>query len=55
MKFRSVTQLVYTHSTLMDQTGRTDFLCPEQLPAADYTYKAMDNYGALFSWGMPLV
>lgn len=50
MKFRSVTQLVYTHSTLMDQTGRTIFYAlNNSRPFADYTYKSPDgNYGAYF-------
>lgn len=54
LRFRSVTQLVYTHSTLMDETGRTIvYALNNSRPFADYTYRSPDgNYGAYFGDGV---
>lgn len=54
MKFRSVTQLIYTKNTLMDETGRTMFYAlNNSRPFADYSYKSPDgNYGAYFGDGV---
>ncbi len=54
LKFRSVTQLIYTHNTLMDETGRTTFYAlNNSRPFADYGYKTSDgSYGAYFGDGV---
>jgi len=54
MKFRSVTQLIYTNNTLMDETGRTMFYAlNNSRPFANYEYKSPDgNYGAYFGDGV---
>ena len=53
LKFRSVTQLVYTNNTQMDQTGRTMFYALNNTrPFANYGFKSPDgNYGAYFGDG----
>jgi len=50
LKIRSVTQLVYTKNTLLDQTGRTIiYALNNSRPFANYAYKSPDgNYGAYF-------
>jgi TonB-dependent starch-binding outer membrane protein SusC len=50
LKMRAITQLIYTHNTLMDQTGRTIFYAlNNSRPFANYDYKSPDgNYGAYF-------
>ncbi len=50
LKFRSITQLVYTRNTLIDPTGRTVlYALNNSRPFADYEYKSPDgNYGAYF-------
>ena len=54
MKFRSITQLVYTDNTLVDPTGRTIFYAlNNSRPFANYEYKSPDgNYGAYFGDGV---
>lgn len=54
LKFRSLTQLVYTHNTLLDETGRTIFYAlNNSRPFANYAYKSPDgNYGAYFGDGV---
>lgn len=50
LKFRSLTQLVYTKNTLLDPDGRTYFFAlNNSRPFANYDYKSPDgNYGAYF-------
>ncbi|MHA4842733.1 SusC/RagA family TonB-linked outer membrane protein [Flavitalea antarctica] len=50
LKFRSITQLVYTKNTLNDATGRGVFFAlNNSRPFADYNYKMPDgNYGYYF-------
>ncbi|HUP13170.1 MAG TPA: hypothetical protein VM187_13175, partial [Niastella sp.] len=50
LRFRSITQLVYTKNTQIDPTGRTImYALNNSRPFADYNYKSPDgNYGAYF-------
>lgn len=50
LKFRSVTQLIYTENTLLDETGRTIlYALNNSRPFANYEYKdANGQYGAYF-------
>ncbi len=50
LKFRSITQLVYTRNTLLDPTGRTIlYALNNSRPFANYDYKSADgNYGSYF-------
>lgn len=54
MKLRSVSQLVYTDNTLVDQTGRTIlYALNNSRPFANYDYKSADgNFGAYFGDGV---
>lgn len=54
LKFRSVTQLIYTDNTLVDPTGRTIFYALNNArPFANYEFKSPDgNYGAYFGDGV---
>jgi TonB-dependent starch-binding outer membrane protein SusC len=54
LKLRSVTQMVYTDNTLMDETGRTVFYAlNNSRPFANYSYKSPDgNYGSYFGDGV---
>ena len=50
LKIRSLTQLIYTKNTLLDETGRTIiYALNNSRPFANYDYKSPDgNYGAYF-------
>jgi TonB-linked SusC/RagA family outer membrane protein len=50
LRFRTITQLAYTHNTLVDPTGRTTmYELNNSRPFADYNFKSADgNYGAYF-------
>jgi TonB-linked SusC/RagA family outer membrane protein len=50
MKLRTLTQLVYTNNTLLDNSGRTIvYALNNARPFADFEYKSPDgNYGAYF-------
>ena len=50
LRFRSITQIAYTHNTLVDPTGRTTmYELNNSRPFANYNYKSADgNYGAYF-------
>lgn len=50
LRFRSITQLVYTKNTQLDQTGRTIiYALNNSRPFADYDYRdPMGNYGAYY-------
>ena len=50
LRFRSITQLVYTKNTQLDTTGRTIlYALNNSRPFANYDYKSADgNYGAYF-------
>jgi TonB-linked SusC/RagA family outer membrane protein len=54
LRLRSVTQLVYTDNTLLDETGRTIFYAlNNSRPFANYEYKdANGQYGAYFGDGV---
>jgi TonB-linked SusC/RagA family outer membrane protein len=54
LRFRSVTQLIYTDNTLLDETGRTIFYAlNNSRPFANYDFKSPDgNYGAYFGDGV---
>ena len=54
LKFRSVSQLIYTDNTLLDETGRTIFYAlNNSRPFANYDFKSPDgNFGAYFGDGV---
>lgn len=54
LRIRSVTQLIYTDNTLLDETGRTIFYAlNNSRPFANYEFKSPDgNYGAYFGDGV---
>jgi len=54
LRLRSVTQLVFTENTLLDETGRTIFYALNNArPFANFEFKSPDgNYGAYFGDGV---